>query len=686
MRRAALVPVLAVLGLVGPACAPNTPPQSLTIVADPGPFQSLEEAANAEARVEWRDSDPTDDDGCVAGFAALELRRWLPEVLTPTRESIALSASMPAGGDVVVLRQSPASGSPHSRFRIHLERSGRRRVVTIEGGDRTGLLYGTYALLETLGLRFQALGDSGVTRPRAPSPWPERLDVEESSSFVTRGFWVWEPRGHPEFFLWMARNRLNLWTAADTAYVPLMKKLGLRLSGGGHTLQRDFLAPARFFTTHPEYFGLHDGRRSPRLEGDGGDNFCTSNPAARLALAEQVVEGLISGSLRNVDVLELWMLDQGRWCECRACLAQGEPGRRWWAVTSDVVTAIDAARRDGRLERPVEVSTPAYLETLTPAQSARDSAGVSRAVTFFPYFRCYAHALGDTTCGEINRRLARALGDWTARREGGVALGVCEYFNVAAFKSLPVLFPHVMAADFAAYRRAGVSRIQFMHVPTASWGSWTLQLALFAALTWNPGADVDSLMNDFCRRAYPARAEKMRIFYSQLAEATANVLALQHVAGVYAAGAPGGRLSEARFPVFPLRHLRESPAPDTLDRAASLDEIDQAMAAARRSLDEAAAGMSGDERIRIAEVEGRFAYGEATFALYSSLIRTALAHRARDGDAARRSFTVAEDAVRRLGRVADLVQVASSHANAADGLEASGVRPTFEYFARLYGR
>ena len=686
MRRAGWVPFLLLIALAGPRCTPKSAPRLLTIVADPGPFRTLEEAAHAEAKVQWGDANFTDDDACTAAFAALELRRWLPEVLAGVADPIALASTMPTGGDVLVLRQAPVSGTTNSRFRIQLERAGARRVITLEGGDRQGLLYGAYALLEGLGLRFHALGDSGVTRPAARGPWPEALEREESSGFATRGFWAWEARGHPEFFLWMARNRLNLWTAADTAFVPLLEKLGMRLTGGGHMIQRDFLPADRFFTAHPEWYGLQEGRRSPRVEGDGGDNFCTANAAARRTLSEALVEGLIAGSLRQVDVLELWPFDQGRWCQCPACAAQGPPARRWWTVAGDVAGAVARARSDGRLARPVEISVPAYLETLIPGQSARDSAGVSRSVTFFPYFRCYAHALHDKACTELNRRLALALDEWTAHREGAPALGVCEYYNVSNFKSLPVLFPHVMRADFAAYRRAGVSRIEYMHVPTAAWGSWTLQNVLFAALAWNPDADVDSLMTDFCRRAYPLRAERMQVFYNQLAQATANLLALQHAAGAFASSGPGGRLSEPALPVFPLRHLRESATADTLDRAPSLDEIDHAMAAARRTLDEAAAGVSGDERMRIADVERRFAYGEATLTLYSALIRTAMAHRARDGDAARRSFGVAEEAARRLRRVDDLVKVASSHANAADGLEASGVRLTFDFFAGLYGR
>lgn len=677
--------VLVFLATAGPACAPRTAPGPVTIVADPGPFGSIAAAADAEIRVDWWDSDHADDDACTAAFAAVELQRWLPECLGLRADQVTVATSMPATGDVVTLRRTSSSTGAAGAYRVHLRSTTGRRVVEIESGNRAGLLHGAYGLLEQLGLRFLAPGDSGVARPRPPYRWPRRLDRAESPAFATRGFWAWEPRGNRDFLLWMARNRLDQWTAADTAFVPLMKKLGFRLTGGGHSIQGEFLDPARHAAAHPEWYGLHAARRSPRIAGDAGDNFCTSNAAARDALADALARGLRSGSLRHVDDLELWPLDQGRWCECDSCDAQGSPVERWRQVVRSVAGVIAWYQAEGMVERPVEISAPAYLETLEPPARFADTL-LSATVTFFPYFRCYAHALEDPACTEMNQRLARAWKAWRGKAGRFERLGVCEYYNVGSFKSLPLLFPHVMAADFAAYRRAGASRILYMHAPTRLEGSWALQHALFAVLAWNPHADVDSLIHDFCRRAYPTRSANMRAFYRELETATSNIVALQHAAGVFGSGSAGGRLAETRLPVFPLRHLREHAAPDTLDRAASLDEIDQAMAAARRAIDDAGRDLAGEEHARIAEVERRFAYGEAVFQLYSSLIRTAAAHRAGDGDGARRAFAVAATAAGRLRGIHDLVQVAASHANAADGLEASGVVTTYDYFARLYGR
>ena len=35
--------------------------------------------------------------------------------------------------------------------------------------------------------------------------------MTEKPAFAIRGFYVYEKRGGPEFWLWMARNRLNYW-------------------------------------------------------------------------------------------------------------------------------------------------------------------------------------------------------------------------------------------------------------------------------------------------------------------------------------------------------------------------------------------------------------------------------------------------------------------------------------------
>ena len=696
-------------------CAP-TPAvvRPVSIVVATGPFADVSAAGAGEACVDWWDADPSDDDACTEGFAALELRRHLSRALALPESAIALqrAPTLPPTGDVFVLgsrRSNPliATLAGHARpqpgagpdgFRLRALRRGGRSVFLIEGDGRTGTLYGVYAFLETLGVRFYGLGDTGITWPPTPPALPRRLDLVSRPAFLTRGFWAWEPRGDPEFFLWMARNRMNLWTAAETD-AGLLKKLGIRLTGGGHVVQAEFLDPRAphdgrrsNFEAHPEWYGLHDGRRSDRIHGEAGDNFCTSNAGAVHEFAGRMIEALATGSLRHADVVNLWPLDQGRWCECERCQALGNPADRMLDLVARVDAELRAARRSGRLTRDVELTSPAYLETLVPPTRPLP-AGYDTArctVTFFPYFRCYAHALADESCTEINARLAARFAGWALEPgrtyRGPLAIG--EYYNVNVFKSLPLVFPHVMAADLRWYYRHGARHFHYMHAPTRAWGTWTLQHAVLARLLWDPAADVDELLDEFCRCYYPTSAAHMAAFAAALETASANILAIEQCIGAFGTGgAPAGRLTAAAMPLFPLAHLgydrRSAPA----NSAPSWVETMDAMRRARHELDAALAVCRGPlERSRLLDDERRFAYGEATFALYDRVLRAAGCDRAGDGAGLARELAAADSLAGRLRTVHDLVQVASSHANARDGLDASHVERTLAYFrARVAG-
>jgi hypothetical protein len=680
----------------------------VSIVVATGTFESVPAAGGGEASVDWWDADPSDDDACTESFAALELRRHLARALALPESAIVLARApvLPPAGDVFVLgsRRSnplvamlmervpavPGSGPDGYRLRA-FDRSG-RSVFVVEGRGRSGTLYGVYALLERLGVHFYGLGDTGAVYPSAPPALPRRLDAASSPAFLTRGFWAWEPRGDPEFFLWMARNRMNLWTTAEKDPA-LIEKLGIRLAGGGHRVQEEFLGPAaRFderrsnFEAHPEWYGLHDGRRSDRMRGDTGDNFCTSNPAAVHRFADRMIQALADGSLRHADIVNLWPLDQGRWCECEPCQALGGPPDRMLDLLARVEAELREARRSGRLTREVDLTAPAFLETsdppARPLPAGCDTARCS--VTFFPYFRCYAHALADPSCAEINARLAARFAGWAmdpGRAYRG-ALAVGEYYNVNVFKSLPLVFPHVMAADLRWYSRNGARHFHYMHAPTRLWGPWTLNHAVLSRLLWDPQADVDAVLDDYRRRCYPTSAEHVAAFHAALETASANILAIELCIGAFGfSGAPAGRLTAPDAPLFSLEHLRYDQRSAPANGAPSWQETMDAMRRARQALDAALAACRGPlERARLLDDERRFAYGEATFALYDVLLRVAGRDRAGDRVGMRRELAAADSLADRLRAVRDLVQVASSHANARDGLEASHVEPTLAYF------
>ena len=709
----ALGSALAALGLaLGAGCTPSYRP--LTIVVRCAPFPSVEAAAAAESLVQWTDADPTDDDACTESYAALELASWLRRCPGVGARPIALAGDglLPTAGDAIVLgdlhgaslaRDLLAGARPDTAsrdaFRLRAVHRGGRTVWVVCGASRTGTLYGAYALLERLGVRFYGPADSESVLPRARVALPAKLDVASAPAFELRGFWAWEPRGNPAFFRWMARRRMNLWTAVEPG-VPLLRKLGFRLAGGGHSLQADDLNPRALsddgrrtnFEAHPEWYGLHAGRRSPNLTAESGDNFCTSNPAAVEALARHLVADLRGGRLRNADLVNVWTTDGGRWCECDACRALGTPSDRALDLTRRLAAAVAAARRRGELNREVVLSAAAYLETLAPPTRSVPASADDRTllVTFFPYFRCYAHALADPSCTELNRRLESAWEGWSRAPNRAYAgpLGVCEYYNVSWFKSLPLVFPHVMARDIADDRAAGARLFCYMHAPTSRWGTWRLNHLVMSESLWSPVVNVDSLVTDYCARAFPHAAVEMTGFYRALEAASANIFAVEMaVGGVFAVpGVPAGRLAARAMRLLVMAHLPYEPVSRTANAAPAWTEIMAAMDAARDALDRARrAPLDPGEAERVADDAERFRYGELTFGLYDRLLRLALADRGEAGEDVAAMLAQADSLAAELRAIRELVQVAGAHADASDGLEASHVGPALEYFHARFG-
>jgi hypothetical protein len=742
---AAIVAALAIAGaarLLAPAGGAG-PAGGITIVADPGPFSSVEAAAAAEGRVVWRDGDPRDDDACTGCFAATELRRHLAAALRVPDSSLALSgaAVLPAAGRVVLLTSDPAdprlsgldtTGAPPlpsgdgQGFRVFTATSPGRVVHVIQGAGREGTLYGVYTLLERLGVRFYAPGVGGRALPPRPPTLPARLSLAERPAYLTRGFWAWEPRGDPDFLLWMARNRLNLWTAAEPD-LPLLRKLGIRLTQGGHAVQKTFLDPAApypyrharaarsamlppdpcpvspeclgdrdadgrlsYFEAHPEWYGLVDGKRSERVGTDSGDNFCTSNDDAVRELTKNLVAALERGAWQDADELVFWMHDDGRWCACPHCRELGTPTDRLLRLLAQVRRALDGARAAGTLRHPVMLTSLAFLETMAPPTRPvpPELGGPGVALTYFPIDRCYAHALADPRCTEINQAQCREFEAWAAdpgrAYRGAIAVG--EYYNVSSLRSLPFVYTRILRADLPWYFRHGVRHFHYMHVPTRDWGPLAVDHALLARLLWDPDADADAILDAYFAGRYPVTRASTRRFYESLERATANFKLLKGRVRTPRAIYGLARQIRAGQEPLPLEHLRYQSFHPARNDAPDLQDMQVAMGAARVALDRSLAlGPRGAERARLAEDDRRLRYAEATLDFFDHLVRLCAFDRRGDVANAAAEWRALDAVAGRLRLMTDASRWAGRDANATDGLQATEAVDLYEAYGRTYG-
>jgi len=723
----------------------------VTIVTNPGAFGYIEKAAVSERQVNWWDEDQSDDNACTESFAAVELRHLLTSCSKYKEKDIKLaqSARMPSTGHVFLLgtRQSnslidsvkaPAEKridmiSPES-FHIRSFRQGMRTITIIEGRGRVGVLYGVYAYLEKLGMGFFGLDHQGTVYPKKPGDLPTDLNLTENPHYITRGFFISQDLGDEPFFLWMARNRLNYWTA-DVKKYHFLKKLGMKLTIGHHDIQKRFInfsneypyncakyqgdetkpkdpySPSpeylgdvdkdgklTYAEAHPEWYNMRGGKREAHKHKKFHGNFCTSNLDATHELAKNLVQCLIDGQWSHADMINFYMLDSGvynsAWCRCQACRKLGTPTDRLLLLINHVSLQIQKARQQGRLQRNVPLVSLAYHETLPPPTRPLpenfDYDNV--AMTFFPIKRCYAHPFADPSCTECNQLFLKDYQGWSADLgsyyKGAMFIG--EYYNVSNIKSLPVVYPTIMAVDIPWYYRNGAKHFHYMHTPLRLWGTWTLNQYLMARLLWNTDADADAILDDYFTRYYPTTTDHTRAFYHHLEQATAIIKPLKH----YLRFKSGPRsqytlrfgFTLEDYELYPTKHLRyESYHPLTNDGPDIVDMV-KSLQLARTKID-AALRVCADpiEKARLIEDERRFAYGEAMFMFHYHLLRTTVFHRQGKKELARKEFIKVDHQADLLRNIVDLVQVAYRHANAKNGYEASYAQGAYELYQKLYG-
>lgn len=710
----------------------------LNIIVNKGLFSTVQEGAESEGKVDFFDSDLTDDRACTESYAAMELAKFLPKTTGIKTDEIKFvkPGALPKNGDIFLIG-SRFSNSMIGQYKlpdgtkldneqsysIRSFKDNGRIVTIIEGADRIGTLYGVYRYLQELGVKFIGLGEKGTIIPKTMVDIPAGLNINENPSYLTRGFYTWgDRRTDKEFFYWMARNNLNYWTAENQP-IKLLKKLGVKLSDGGHRVQGivfnsddeysynhpifkgDEDKPAdpyqvggeyigdtnndgklSIFEAHPEWYGMKDGKRtkiiySPNAAVDG-TNFCTSNKDARKEFARRIAQQLIDGHWKFVDVFEFWMFDGWEiWCTCDQCKSDGSNTDKLFMVTYDILKELGSARQAGKLNRDVEVSSIAYHGTLDPPTNPlpKDYDYKNSSITLFPIGRCYAHSLADPSCTEINQRQLKAYEGWTMGEgryyKGSIFIG--EYYNISGLKSLPVVFTKIMAVDIPWYYRTGARNFHYMHTPDKLWGTWTLNQYLMGKLLWNIDVNAKNIVDDYFSLYYPTTSYTTRQYYEQLEIGLANIKVFK----------PYLRSRLLKGDLFDLDHMHYDEYHPLVNDGLDVVEMMDAMELAKKQIEQSLIDCKDSmEQQRLMEDKDRFDYGYAMYRYIYHIIRTSIFHKRGDKVMASREFAIVEDYAEQLKNMIDIVQVSSDHANSLNGFSAIGSANVFEEFKKMYSK
>jgi hypothetical protein len=424
-------------------------------------------------------------DDSVLRFAADEMIKYAAKV---TGENA--SRGEPGPDANIFLRVDAAAGAGDS-FVLRSTADG----LVIMSELARGVLYGVYAYLESLGVRFPFPGEAHEVIPRRPLAMAG-YDQHEAPSFAKRGMtfsgdveharqwidfcgkqrmnWVFH---HTQFEdHWWVENRPVLW--------PELQKRGITLELGGHYLPH--FIPRALFRQHPDWFRFANGGRVNEY------NFCPSSHAAMeylKARVRQYVQEQPEAEVYNVwadDTAE----DSSTWCFCTQC-QQYSPSDQNLLVMNAMAEAVCEVKPTGKLV------CIAYHETLTPPQKVEPAPNV--VLMFAPRERCYAHALNDPNCAK-NQQHAHSLEALVKVFDPGQA-EIFEYYpDQVVFNHMMPALADTIASDIHYYKSLGIGLIEPLLTPFSHpWISPPPSAILQSRALWSVDANLHDTLADYAR-------------------------------------------------------------------------------------------------------------------------------------------------------------------------------------------
>lgn len=707
------------------------------IVVNMGNYPTVTAAATDEANVGWFDGQDEDDIICTECFAAVELQHYLRKIKGDSGgEQIRIidDNTVPAEGNIILIGNIQSNmvlrawsnkleidestfaelGTEGYIIKTRKGEPKNPQIMVIGSRSRVGTLYGVYGLLHRLGVRWLSPGEIGEEVPRKTLDSLPMLEVVDKPAFRIRGFHAWEYRGNPDFFNWMARNRMNYWCIENKDH-PGLRKRGIQMNvPNGHALQDRFIGPDKqypynhptfvgdeelppdpylvspsyrgdadkdnqlsYSEAHLEWYGLSGGKRSFYIQGDCGDNFCSSNPYACDELMKKIVTELTEGQWQDAESINFWTLDGGKWCECESCKALGTPTDKTLLLVHRLCQEMKRAREEGRLKRDVYIFFTIYHETIPPpTKPLPDDFDYQYCIgTYYPINRCYVHTLNDPACTEYNARYAKSLKGWTTdpKRYYRGQLFIGEYYNVSGFNCLPIMYHRTMATDIPYYYKLGARYMHYMHVTTKNWGTSSLTNYQFARMLWNPYLDCQELLHDYLTNRYGLAADQMNNLYQKLDTALCNATPLKYRLSFL--------LNQGAEEIFPEKHVKYEETHFDTDDGPDLVEMVQAIDDCVAILTQVRAeDLPERVQARLAEDAGPLHYAANTIHFYDVLARmTMYMKEGRKGEAAK---WLGE--MKRLGETlekdTESTKWSSSHANASNALTASRADSVYHRF------
>jgi len=450
-------------------------------------------------------------------FAVQELQRYLKKMSGADLAVVPAASQKPA----IVLAVRPlqpdknAAGDPREVDHYRLKIEGKK--LEIEGASPRAVLFGVYDILEKLGCGWCVPGDDTVPKNKTLTLSFGQVDTRPAFQYrMMLDFPLLSVAQSMAIADWIAKNRLNwihpcpnafgepkAWYDRRERVVPELKKRGLRLIIGGHTVHT--WLPETYFSAHPEWFAYVAGeRKAPAL--------CLANREMTAELIKNMQHFL--DRCPEVDVIDLWNADDGMSCNCSQCtrglMGESANGVKTNSIPADavqaafVITYVEFVNRVaqaiaashpkvmigpliyGQTDRAMPDGCPPLADNilLGLAQIDRDS---------------YRPLAGEPKSARNLRFLGNDL-TWIAKSQHHF---IYEYYNCWI---APFIYPGapVIVRDLQTLQR--------LHVQGSSsdmLGYSPLNMYVAARALWSPDISWKDTVEDYCIRYYGDVAKEM---------------------------------------------------------------------------------------------------------------------------------------------------------------------------------
>ncbi|MBT9450480.1 DUF4838 domain-containing protein [Akkermansia glycaniphila] len=374
--------------------------------------------------------------------------------------------------------------------------------IIIRSRSPHGLLYGTYALLEDkYGCRWYTPDETLI--PRQETLRLDPFDTSAAPAFVYRDIYAADVFRDRK---WAQRLRLNSgtfrWPDKPTDHL-----YNYMPGYSCHTFEH-LVPPDKHFKTHPEYYGLVNGKRDKNL-------LCLSNPA----VFETALATLRTDLARHKErpcIVSISQNDCGGWCQCPECTRIiAEEGDGTGLLMRFLNKFDDALQGEN-----VTVHTLAYHTTDIPPTKTKPNPGI--IIQLCPIGICYGHypEKCSHSGSEGNIAFERKIKGWSAIHDN---LWIWSYHINFAHSFQPFPNIHTLPAYiryFADHKAKGV----FAQSDAGQRATSLKRLKhyLLAKLLWNPQADANALTREFLEHYYKEAAAPMAEYLAALAATIEN--------------------------------------------------------------------------------------------------------------------------------------------------------------------